>query len=122
MRKPVVVNDKRVKALYLISAVLFFIWQASFAFAEYPIAGVNPDKRPKGAPKITSLEREANWYDKALQGVEAPYPPSLRFLDNQGNWYTPFTRPGMRGPYDIRQWHPKEARSEKKKKSSWWPF
>jgi hypothetical protein len=37
--------------------------------------------------------------------VSQPYPASLRFLEDQGNWYTPFNRPGMLPPYDIRGWH-----------------
>ena len=27
------------------------------------------------------------------------------FLEDQGNWYTPFNHPGMTGRYDIRGWH-----------------
>jgi hypothetical protein len=42
----------------------------------------------------------------AFKGVEPPYPPSLlRVMEHQGGWYTPFTRPGMTGPYDIRHLH-----------------
>lgn len=42
---------------------------------------------------------------RALTGVEPPYPASLRFLEDQGAWHTPFIHPGMTGPYDIRRWH-----------------
>lgn len=42
---------------------------------------------------------------RALTGGEPPYPASLRFLEDQGAWHTPFTHPGMTGPYDIRRWH-----------------
>lgn len=69
------------------------------------IAGLNPDRRPANAPVISDVFKDQAWYTKALVGVTQPYPPSLRFLDDQGNWYTPFNRPGMTGRYDIRGWH-----------------
>lgn len=73
--------------------------------ADYPVAGVKPYERPLGAPTITQVNKDGAWYTQALQGVEKPYPNSLRFLEDQGNWYTPFNRPGMTAPYDIRHWH-----------------
>ncbi|MES9910906.1 MAG: hypothetical protein ABW126_00805 [Candidatus Sedimenticola sp. 4PFRAG1] len=78
---------------------------ASSASASYPIAGLEPSQRPVGAPVIEWVRHDKSWYQHALTGVQKPYPRSLYFLDNQGNWYTPFTRPGMRGRYDIRGWH-----------------
>ena len=72
----------------------------------YPIAGTAPSQRPLGAPVIQSVEKDAAWYNRALTGISQPYPSSLRFLEDQGNWYTPFDRPGMPGYYDIRGWHP----------------
>ncbi|PLX36654.1 MAG: hypothetical protein C0606_12555 [Hyphomicrobiales bacterium] len=92
----------RISVLAAVAAV-----GVSTASAEYPIAGVTPNARPEGAPVITTVEKTAAWYENALRGVEKPYPNSLVFLDNQGNWYTPFTRPGMPGPYDIRGLHAK---------------
>ena len=73
--------------------------------AENPIAGTNPSQRPVGAPEITEVDHPGSWYTTALHGVSQPYPRSLRFLEDQGNWYTPFNRPGMPGWYDIRGWH-----------------
>ncbi|OYX43944.1 MAG: hypothetical protein B7Z02_07110 [Rhodobacterales bacterium 32-67-9] len=35
--------------------------------------------------------------------VEGRRYQQLKFLEDQGAWYTPFTRPGMTGPYKIRQ-------------------
>jgi hypothetical protein len=70
-----------------------------------PIAGTNPSQRPLGAPMIQTVQRDPSWYATALTGISKPYPDSLRFLEYQGNWYTPFNRPGMPGPYDIRGWH-----------------
>lgn len=71
----------------------------------YPIAGLRPDQRPQGAPSITEVKKNSGWYRGALRGITEPIPSSLRFLEDQGNWYTPFDRPGMLGRYDIRGWH-----------------
>ena len=81
------------------------LWHTSSAHGDsYPIAGLAPDKRPDNAPVITSVQKGDRWYAQALTGVESPYPASLRFLEDQGNWYTPFSHPGMPGRYDLRQW------------------
>lgn len=72
---------------------------------DYPIGGSTPDRRPEGAPVITEVVRDQAWYQEALRGISQPYPPGLQFLDDQGNWYTPFDRPGMLGRYDLRGWH-----------------
>lgn len=69
------------------------------------IAGVNPQQRPANAPTVTTVKKTNEWYKKALTGVVPPYPYSLHFLENQGNWFNPFMHPGMTGPYDIRGWH-----------------
>lgn len=71
----------------------------------YPIAGTQPDSRPASAPVAPPLNKTNDWYRHAVTGVEEPYPASLQFLENQGRWYTPFTRPGMPGRYDLRGWH-----------------
>lgn len=69
------------------------------------VAGVQPDQRPAGAPAIERVIKGDAWYARALTGIERPYPYSLRFLEDQGNWYTPFSRRGISGPYDMRGWH-----------------
>jgi len=69
------------------------------------VAGTTPDRRPEGAPEITHYDKDAAWYAQALRGVAEPYPTSLLWLDDQGAWYTPFSRPGMPGVYDIRGLH-----------------
>ena len=78
---------------------------ATSGSAEPFIAGVNPSERPAGAPVVTTYEKDGAWYQQALTGISAPYPYSLRFLESQGAWFTPFIHPGMTGPYDIRGWH-----------------
>ena len=72
-------------------------------------AGLRPFERPQDAPVITDVRKGGAWYAKALKGVERPYPMSLRFLDDQGAWFTPFTHPGMTGPYDVRSLHASPA-------------
>ncbi|MCL2656516.1 MAG: hypothetical protein FWD62_03665 [Betaproteobacteria bacterium] len=68
------------------------------------IAGIAPDHRPVGAPVI-EVAQVLNKKD-ALHGIGSPIPPSVNaMIKDQGNWYTPFTRPGMNGPYDIRHYH-----------------
>ena len=69
------------------------------------VAGLALWERPAGAPVITEMAKTADCYARALTGVEPPYPASLRFLEDQGAWHTPFIHPGMTGPYDIRHWH-----------------
>ena len=69
------------------------------------VGGRLPNQRPEKAPKLTVAEKDADWYAKATRGLPEPHPESLRFLEDQGNWFNPFTRPGMTGPYDIRNWH-----------------
>ena len=71
----------------------------------YPIAGLAPQARPRGAPAVITFDRTAEWRTHALKGVSEPYPSSLNFLDNQGAWYTSFNRPGMPAPYDLRGLH-----------------
>jgi len=69
----------------------------------FPVAGLTPYQRPANAPVLTTnpvLDPK-----QALHGVSAPIPDSLKFLGNQGRWFTPFTHPGMTGPYDLRGWH-----------------
>ena len=68
------------------------------------VAGLAPHQRPAGAPAISGFTPDAAWRARALTGVSAPVPASLRFLDDQGAWYTPFNHPGGPGYYDLRQW------------------
>ena len=81
--------------------------QPSWADNAYPIAGIQPAERPASAPVIAEVHRDGAWYQQALTGVSRPYPNSLKFLENQGNWHTPFNHPGMPDGYDIRGWHEK---------------
>lgn len=69
------------------------------------VAGTAPSVRRPDAPALAAVAKDARWYQTALSGVDTPFPTSLKFLDDQGNWYTPFTQPGMTGRYDLRRWH-----------------
>jgi hypothetical protein len=90
----------------LVFAVALMCVLPEFGLAEdLFIAGVTPDKRPESAPVITEIYKNEKWYARALTGVDAPYPYSLHFLEDQGNWFSPFMSPGMAGPYDLRGWH-----------------
>jgi len=91
-----------VPGIWLIGATLLISTPAVVGF---PIAGVNPSQRPSEAPVIGEVQRDGQWYQHALQGVSQPYPSSLKFLEDQGNWHTPFNRPGMPGRYDLRGWY-----------------
>jgi len=89
----------------LLSTAALLGLATTLASAGSPIAGLTPSERPVDAPVITSFDKSGQWYQLALTGVEPPYPASLRFLEDQGAWYTPFIHPGMTTPYDIRGWH-----------------
>ncbi len=90
-------------ALFLL--VLALIASTTSYAQEAYIAGVEPDKRPVQAPTIERMIKGDSWYAHALAGIDQPYPSSLRFLENQGPWFSPFQHPGMTGPYDLRGWH-----------------
>lgn len=83
----------------------FAVISSAYAQTAPYIAGMQPDQRPAGAPATTEYAKPADWLAKATHGIEKPHPSSLKFLNDQGAWYTPFTRPGMPGRYDIRHWH-----------------
>ncbi len=79
------------------------------------IAGVRPDRRPQDAPVLKTYGKDAAWYERALHGISEPYPYSLKFLEDQGAWFTPFIHPGMTPPYDIRHWHAKRGARRKRR-------
>ena len=92
---------------------LLVLLLAGSALAEpaSPVAGLQPDRRPPGAPVIASFAPSADWQAQALKGI-APPQAGLEFLKDQGAWYTPFTQPGMPGRYDIRGPHSDAAGKE----------
>ncbi|MEA3409940.1 MAG: hypothetical protein U9R74_00165 [Pseudomonadota bacterium] len=96
----------RILPLILASAAMTAS-SAGWADTDPYVAGTTPWERPVGVPMITGVHHDAAWYQHALTGLEPPYPHSIRFLEDQGNWNTPFNRRGMPGRYDIRGWYTK---------------
>jgi hypothetical protein len=92
-------------SLRFLATTLLLLPLSSPANASGPaaVAGLVPWQRPAQAPSLTAdtpPDRKL-----ALHGIGEPLPPNLKFLDNQGGWYIPFTHPGMPAPYDLRGWH-----------------
>lgn len=88
--------------------ILFFIFLlGTQAFSdENFISGLKPNQRPASAPRVTESPRlDAK---KVLHGIPGEIPESLqKTIDSQGGWFTPLIKPGMTGPYDIREYHSK---------------
>ena len=99
-----VLNKAELILITISGCFLFSVFSSAYA-SDYPMAGLKPWQRPQGTPVIEWVRHNRLWYQHALTGISRPYPRSLYFLDNQGNWYTPFIHPGMTGKYDIRKWH-----------------
>ncbi len=99
--------DRRATAMggygFAVMAAMVLPW--SFALADPYVAGIDPSQRPQGAPVVSAPQKGADWKAAALRGVTDPKPASLKFLDDQGAWYTPFNHRGMPGYYDIRGLH-----------------
>lgn len=98
----------RTMILALLATALAAGFEARAA-GDYPVAGVNPERRPDGAPVISQTARPSE--DRFFFGVSKPRPASLSWFSDQGGWYTPFDRPGMTGPYDIRAWHTRKGKT-----------
>lgn len=98
---------RRIRWVVVLAGAGCALLAASGAMAQTApyIAGVQPDQRPATAPKLETYDKSGDWLARATHGVEKPHPPSLKFLNDQGAWFNPFTRPGMLGRYDIRHWH-----------------
>lgn len=91
-----------IKRLLFVGVVLL-VYELAFS-AQPHIAGTKPDQRRPNAPVIKQGPKLVP--EKVLQGASENIPPSLRkAIQSQGNWFTPLTRAGMTGPYDIRGYH-----------------
>lgn len=87
-------------------SVLVLLSAVSFAKADEArvVGGVTPSERPAGLPHIAVTGFTPFGRALLLRGISEPYPPHLG-IEDQGGWYTPFSRPGMTHPYDIRGLH-----------------
>ena len=95
----------RIGAALLLAGLLATLSPAAAQTAGDFVAGVQPDRRPQNAPRVTQVEHDQAWRDRTRRGISQPYPPALEFIESHGHWYTPFDRPGMPGRYDIRTLH-----------------
>ena len=75
------------------------------------VAGLDPSRRPPGAPVIAAFEPPPGWQARALRGIAEPR-TGTAFLKDQGAWYTPFDRPGSTGVYDIRGFFTESGRRD----------
>jgi len=68
------------------------------------IAGFRPYERPVGYPVVVRYEGLDRWKEQAVRGLGQPV-VGLKFMDDQGAWYTPFNRANLLGRYDLRGLH-----------------
>ena len=95
------------RELAAVTALGLTICLAGSAHAEAVfIAGLAPYERPQDAPTITRFIQTDAWREAFFRGITPPVPASLDWVRDQGAWYTPFSRPGMAPPYDIRGLRP----------------
>lgn len=92
----------------LSAAIALLGFAGAACAAELFVSGVQPDRRPVGAPTITEMKKDAKWEATYLFGVVPPAPTTLGLKD-QGAWYTPFNHRGMHPPYDPRGWWSADA-------------
>lgn len=76
------------------------------------IAGLQPDRRPDAAPRLTQAVRTPQQLAQALHGIAPPVPGNIELIAATGNWWVPLRHPGMTGAYDLRGWHTAGAVSE----------
>ena len=94
-----------IRSMMVSSAVAMLVTMSMPAHADPFIAGLQPDRRPAGAPSITTFKVSPELKAARLKGVSAPLPGNVEVIAMQGAWFSPMFRPGMTGPYDLREWH-----------------
>jgi hypothetical protein len=70
-----------------------------------PVAGLQPDQRPEGAPVVRVHAVDATLKQQRLKGVTTPWPGTVERIAESGAWYSPMFHPGMPSRYDLRQLH-----------------
>jgi hypothetical protein len=97
------------KTLLLFVPVLVGTVNAAAAQTGGYIAGLQPDRRPDTAPRLTEVVRTPAQLARALYGIEKPVPGNVESIAATGNWWVPLRHPGMTGAYDLRGWHTSSA-------------
>lgn len=69
------------------------------------VAGLHPDRRPDGAPRLEQVTLAPEQLERALHGIEGPAPGNVESIADTGKWWVPLRGPGMNPPYDLRGWH-----------------
>jgi len=69
------------------------------------VAGLQPDRRPPGAPVITEATFTPEQLARFQRGIEGQAPGNVATIVATGQWYVPMRHPGMTPPYDLRGWH-----------------
>jgi hypothetical protein len=69
------------------------------------VAGLHPDRRPDGAPRLEQVTLTPEQLQRALHGIEGPAPGNVESIAATGKWWVPLRGPGMNPPYDLRGWH-----------------
>ena len=90
-------------SLTLATSLLPGMFSAAYG-AETYVAGFRPDMRPAGYPVVVRFEGLEGWKEQAVRGLGQPV-VGVKFLDDQGAWYTPFNRANLLGRYDLRGLH-----------------
>jgi hypothetical protein len=105
-------SSKRNALASCVGALALSLPAAPALAGERFVAGSAPNQRPAAAPVLKTFNASAEWRKAALTGVVEPIPASLKFLDSQGAWYTPFDQRGMPGYYDLRGMHAAAAKTK----------
>ena len=90
-------------------ATLF--WVSAVGAQSGFVPGLQPDRRPPGAPVITEATFTPEQMARFLRGIEGQPPGNVTAIVATGQWYVPMRHPGMTPPYDLRGWHAAPARA-----------
>jgi hypothetical protein len=89
----------------LFALCLLAVAGSAVAQAAPHVAGLQPDRRPDGAPQLAQAAPEPAQLQQSLRGVERPVPGNVESIAATGRWWVPLRAPGMTPPYDLRHWH-----------------
>ena len=84
-------------------ATLFWV-SAAWAQSSF-VAGLQPDRRPPGAPVKTEASFTPEQMAQFLRGIEGTPPGNVTTIVATGQWFVPMRHPGATPPYDLRGGH-----------------